>query len=124
MKNKGFTIVEMLGVMTLLAIIFAFLYPNIMHMLEGGKGTDYENYKNNVFLATEAYVNSDSTISASLINEGDTTTVTYQDLLQSGFLSTKVVNPKTGDSVASEASNGTKVIITVLSDKTFDYTIE
>ncbi len=123
MKKKGFTLVEMLGVMALLAIIFALLYPNVMHMLENGKNVDYEEYKDNVFLATEAYITS-SYNPTPLTNVGDTTSVEYKTLLNNGFLSSKVVNPKTGDTVATEAGNGRKVKVTLESDKTFTYTIE
>lgn len=122
MKNKGFTLVEMLGVMTLLVVIFAFIYPNVIQMLEKGKETDYAEYESSVFLATEAYVNSDTTLSSQLVNEGDSVFVTYSDLLTSGFLSSKLVNPKTNKSAGNESDK--KVTITVTKDKTFTYTIE
>ena len=67
MKNKGFTLVEMLGVMTLLAVIFALVYPNIMNMMEKGKENEYKEYESNVFLATEAYVNASAEKSALLV---------------------------------------------------------
>lgn len=122
MKNKGFTLVEMLGVMTLLVVIFAFIYPNVIQMLEKGKETDYAEYENSVFLATEAYVNSDTTLSSQLVNEGDSVSVTYSDLLTNGFLSSKLVNPKTNKSAGNESAK--KVTITVAKDKMFTYTIE
>lgn len=122
MKSKGFTLVEMLGVMTLLVIIFAFIYPNVMHMLEKGKENEYVEYENSIFLATEAYVNSNTDLSSQLLNEGDSISVTYSDLLQNGFLSSKLVNPKSNKSTGSEPS---KVItVTVSKNKTFTYTIE
>ena len=122
MKNKGFTLVEMLGVMTLLVVIFAFIYPNVIHMLEKGKETDYMKYESSVFLATEAYVNSDTTLSSQLVNEGDSLSITYSDLLTNGFLSSKLVNPKTNKSAGNEPDK--VVTITVAKDKTFIYTIE
>lgn len=123
MKRKGFTLVEMLGVIALLAVIFALLYPNVMHMLEKGKNADYEEYKDNVFLAAEAYVNSN--VDTSELDEvGESVSITYSDLLYSGFLSSKIVNSKTGKTVATEASDGYKVVVTVSSDRTFIYTIE
>ena len=113
---------EMLGVMTLLVVIFAFIYPNVIHMLEKGKETEYLEYQNSVFLAVEAYVNSDAALSSQLINEGDSITVTYSDLLQSGFLSSKLLNPKTNKSTGNES---TKIVtVAVAKDKTFVYTIE
>ena len=122
MKNKGFTLIEMLGVMTLLVVIFAFIYPNVIHMLEKGKETDYAEYESSVFLAAEAYVNSDTTLSSQLVNEGDSISITYSTLLTNGFLSSKLVNPKTNKAAGNEPD--TVVTITVAKDKTFTYTIE
>ena len=123
MKREGFTLVEMLGVIALLAVIFALLYPNVMHMLENGKSSDYEEYKDNIFLATEAYINSNVDVSE-LDEVGESISITYSDLLYSGFMSSKIVNPKTGKTVATEALDGYKVVVTVSSDKSFIYVIE
>lgn len=111
----------MLGVMTLLGIIFAFIYPNAINMLEKGKENDYLEYENSVFLAVEAYINSDVSLSSKLVNEGDSLSITYSDLLKSGFLSSKLVNPKTNISTSNEPTK--IVIVTVAKDKSFIYTI-
>lgn len=123
MRNKGFTLTEMLGVMTLLVVIFALVYPNVMNMMENGKKTEYEEYLNNVYLATEAYANAYPSVSSVLNVPGDSVAVTFSDLLTSGYLSTKLVDPKTGETVVTNAGNK-KVIITVAKDKTFTYSIE
>lgn len=121
MKKRGFTLVEMLGVMTILAVIFALLYPNIMHMLDKSKAEDYEEYRSNIQLAAEAYVTSNN-LDSNLVNVGDKVSVTYSDLLNSGFLSSKIVNPKTGVGVGDEPN--VKVTITLTSNNTYEYTIE
>ena len=123
MKNKGFTLTEMLGVMTLLVVIFAVIYPNVMNMMEEGKESEYEEYLNNVYLATEAYANAYTSVSSTLNLPGDSATVTFSDLLTSGYLSTKLVDPKSGETVVTNAGNK-KVIITVAKDKTFTYSME
>lgn len=121
MRNKGFTLVEMLGVMTLLVVIFAFIYPNVINMLESGKKNEYEEYESSVFLATEAYVNSNATLSSQLIKEGDHVSIMYAELLQNGFLSSKLVNPRTNKTTGSESNK--MVVVTVAKDKSFVYTI-
>lgn len=123
MKTRGFTLTEILGVMTLLAVIFALIYPNIMNMMQKGKETEYEEYLSNVYLATEAYVNSNTSISSILNEPGNTATVTFSELLSSGYLSSKLVNPRTGETVATNSSTK-KVIVTIGSDKRFTYSIE
>lgn len=122
MKRKGFTLIELLGVMTLLAIIFAFVYPNIIQMLDKGKESEYVEYESSVFLAAEAYVNSNTTLSNQLTNEGDSISISYSVLLENGFLNSKLTDPRTGQTVISLATN--KVKVTVAKDKTFTYSIE
>lgn len=122
MKRKGFTLIELLGVMTLLAIIFAFVYPNIIRMLDKGKESEYVEYESSVFLAAEAYVNSNTTLSNQLTNEGDSISISYSVLLENGFLNSKLTDPHTGQTVISLATN--KVKVTVAKDKTFTYSIE
>lgn len=121
MKKRGFTLVEMLGVVTILAVIFALLYPNIMNMLDKSKSDDYDEYRSNIHLSAEAYITSNG-LDSSLINTGDKISITFEDLLKSGFLSSKVVNPKTGVSVGNEPS--VKIIITLTENNTYEYTIE
>ncbi len=123
MKDKGFTLVEVLGIMTLLAIIFALVYPNAIQMLDQGKQTEYEEYQNDIFLATEAYVNSDPSLSSSLNVVGNEVSVSFATLLQSGFLSSSIVDPKTGLNVVEQA-NDRSVIVSVAIDGTFTYSIK
>ena len=123
MKNKGFTLVEILGVMTLLAVIFALVYPNVIHMLDQGKQAEYEEYQNDIFLATEAYLNSDVSMSSSLNGVGDEVSIPFVTLLESGFLSSSIVDPRTGHNVVEQA-NDKRVIVTKVADGTFSYSID
>jgi len=120
MNKKGFTLTEILGVMTLLAVIFAFVFPNVMNMMEQGKETEYEEYLSNVYLSAEAYVNSDSTLSTKLSTDKKLE-VSFDSLLSSGYLSSKLVNPKNGKKTSNLSNN--IVVITVASDNTFEYSI-
>ena len=121
MKNKGFTLVEILGVMTLLGIIFALIYPNVMHMMDQAKQNEYEDYQDNIFLAAEAYVNANSELSSRLVAEGNQVIITYSDLLQNGYLSTKIVEPDSGKTVADLP---TKTVTITVKNKKFVYSIQ
>ena len=123
MKTRGFTLTEILGVITLLAVIFALVYPNVMNLMESSKKTEYEEYLGNIYLSTEAYVNSNTTISSTLNEIGSTTSVNFSELLSSGYLNSKLVNPKTGETVATNAGTK-KVTITVGNDRKFVYVVE
>lgn len=97
MKHKGFTLIEMLGVMALLAVIFSLIYPNAMEMLERGKKQDYMEYQRTIELAAEAYINSNQELSFPTTDSSFS--ITFHDLMNSGYLSTNVVNPKTKQTV-------------------------
>lgn len=122
MEKRGFTLTEMLGVMTLLVVIFALIYPNVINMMEKSKQSEYEEYLSNVYLATEAYINSNNEISSLLSDVGSTVKVTFSDLLASGYLNSKLVDPKTNERTSSNPS--VEVVITVAKDKTFEYSIK
>ena len=122
MKKRGFTLTEMLGVMTLLVVIFALIYPNVMNMMEKSKQSEYEEYLSNVYLATEAYINSNNEISSLLSDVGSEVTVSFSDLLASGYLNSKLVDPKTNKKTSSNPT--VEVVITVAKDRTFTYSIK
>ena len=121
MKNKGFTLVEILGVMTLLGIIFALIYPNVMHMMEQAKQNEYEEYQDNIFLAAEAYVNANTTLASTLDSEGKTVNITYGELLENGYLSSKIVEPDSGKTVADLSA---KTVTITVKNKKFVYSIQ
>lgn len=119
MKNKGFTLIEMLGVMTLLVLIFAIVYPNAMEMLEKSKKQDYVDYQNTIILATEAYVNANG---ISMPTASETVTVTFSDLMNSNYLSTNVMNPRTKELVSENPSSEVKISLDEAGE--YIYTIE
>lgn len=118
MRTKGFTLVEMLGVMTLLVIIFALVYPNAMEMLDKSKKQDYIEYERTIILAAEAYVNAND---ISMPMAGQTISVSFSDLMNNGYLSTNVMNPRTKELVSNVPDK--KVVIAVANDGKYVYTI-
>ncbi len=110
MENKGFTIVEMLGIVTLLAVIFALIYPNAIEMLDRGKTSEYNRYKDTIILAAESYVNADTTKSFPNVCGNKIEDLTYEILIINGYLSSNVLNPNTNETVGTNSSNK-KIII-------------
>ena len=49
MKNKGFTLVEVLGVIVILAVIFVLVFPSVKNVLSQSKETVYDTQINKIF---------------------------------------------------------------------------
>ena len=103
MKKDGFTMIELLAVFTLTGIILLIALPQLTSMLKKTNDEEYQTFLNNIYIATEAYIE-DKQIQ---ISSGST--VAIQQLIQSGFLKSTLVNPKNNKTV-SDSSNINKII--------------
>ena len=94
--KRGFTMIELLAVFTLLGIIVLFTMPQITSMLKKGNDKSYEQFKKTVYIATESYV-VEKKIS---IANGSSTNVYVKDLMNEGFLKSTLVNPNNNKKVS------------------------
>lgn len=100
MKNKsGFTLIELLGVFTLLGVVSLVVVPYATGMLKKTKNDDQDRFNSNLFLATEAYIESGDRHNE-LQNDGDFIDVSLQELINSGFLGKNIVDPEQKKKVA------------------------
>ena len=53
--KKGFTLVELLGVISIMAVILLLSVPAVTNILKKATESEYYSFEENVFLATEAY---------------------------------------------------------------------
>lgn len=114
MKKKGFTLIEMLGVFTLLALILLISIPSLTGMLKKQKENEYQGYLNDLYLATEAYVqNNDYDLS----QPNQTLYIKLETIVSSGFLRSTIINPKTNEKVNLEHY----IKLVVNEDNTFYY---
>lgn len=93
--KKGFTLVELLGVFVLLGIIALVIIPYATGILTRMKTSDYERFENNIFLATEAYLQSKNDNYKQLGMDGGVDYISFAELIDEGFLSKNLVNPNT-----------------------------
>lgn len=56
MNNKGFTLLEVMGVLMLLVVILIVTIPNITGTIKKNNVDQMEDYKNTFCLAAEAYI--------------------------------------------------------------------
>jgi len=93
--KKGFTLVELLGVFVILSIIVLVTFPYATGLLRNTKDSEYKGFEKNLFLATEAYIESNSEIYSQFSENGTIDYISISDLIENQFLSKKMTNPKT-----------------------------
>lgn len=120
MDRKAFTMIELLGIITIIGILLLMTVPSLVTTLKNSKEKAYDDYVENVLIAAETYVENDPDILAKLKHTNDNTTITIQDLINAKLVSGSVVNPKTDE----ELPTSTKVKMKRLANGTIEYTLE
>ena len=92
--KKGFTLIEMLVILVFISIIALMAIPSITNMIKKGEDDKYQVFLDDVFLATEAYIQKYKDDYPSLNFEGASTYIYMKDLVDEKLISTNLVNPK------------------------------
>ncbi len=93
MKNKGFTLVELLAVIAVLMLLVAVIAPKVMEQLNTSKTITQQEQINTLINITKIYTNEHTD---RLPNENQTSIITIDELMQSGMISKKqIIDPKT-----------------------------
>jgi len=92
MNNKGFTLVEVLAVVALLAVIFLLIIPSVTRVLKRSKDTVYQKQINTIL--SSAYDWSLKNIS-SLPRQGNKTFVTLSELKFNGLIDANIIDTDT-----------------------------
>lgn len=56
LNNKGFTLVELLGVVVILSVIMAIMVPSVNYLINRNKEDNYESLKAGIISAAKVYV--------------------------------------------------------------------
>lgn len=99
MKNKGFTLIELLGVFAFLGIAALIVIPSATGMLKQSKVEDSKRFENDLFLATEAYIESNSDHYDGIKVNGGVDYISIAELIDNGFISKNLVNPNTKNKI-------------------------
>ena len=99
MNNKGFTIVELVAILLILAAIVFVSFPTIQNMAKSDNEKQYNNMINNLCLAGESYINANRDSFSELNLIGGETTLSIVELISYGNVKDDVKDPKTGESV-------------------------
>ena len=108
MKKKGFTLVELIGVIAILGVIAIFGIPALTKTLKKSSDKEYDEFVKNITLAAENYFHSETD---GKINSNSKIFIKVQSLKDAGYLKNSV-NPLTNTTVSNDAT----VIITKNAD--------
>ncbi len=95
---RGYTLVEVIIVLTVLSIIVLISYPSIMMTLKQAEERHYEEFVATILTASEVYVEMNEDV-YNLEEPNDTVTILVADLVDAGLYSGGTRNPKTNEKV-------------------------
>ncbi|MBP3504082.1 MAG: prepilin-type N-terminal cleavage/methylation domain-containing protein, partial [Bacilli bacterium] len=98
MNKKGFTFVEMLFVISFIAVLMLIAIPNLSGLLKQSNDNKYKAFLNDVYLATEAYVQKNIEDYSTLEGVGGIAYIYMSDLVTSNYLRSTIINPNYCDS--------------------------
>jgi prepilin-type N-terminal cleavage/methylation domain-containing protein len=118
--KRGFTLVELLAVIVILAIILTIAVPNIIKIINNSKEKSYESQLELIKDATKKYIISNPELQPL---DGTSIDIYLKDLQDEGMLPNPLKNPKGGDFDNSKppGGEGAKVTVTRIGDK-YTYT--
>ena len=90
--KKGFTLIELMGVIVILAILSIITVVGVDKMLSDGRNNLYEDQVKIIELSAKSYIAENPSLKPL---PGEITTITIQDLVDNGFLKENINNPKT-----------------------------
>ena len=91
MKNKGFTLIEILGVITILALLATIIIISVNKSLKDSKETLYQQQIEEVKAAASMW----RTDNIELIPLTGYYTITLSTLKNNGYIKNEIINPKT-----------------------------
>ena len=119
--RKGFTLVELLGVIVIMGVIALIAVPAVDSVVKKGKEKAYDITKSTIITATKNWLLDNK----SLLDDGETVNVTLADLKEQGYLEFDIKNPSSGNCLdntmeVSISRNGKKYTYAITGDELVD----
>lgn len=115
--KKGFTLIEMLAVVTIIGISTLLIAPSIVNMLKKSEKEQYQNYLDDLYLATKTYITNNVNSFPELQNVGGIAVVDIGTLRENHLVKKKLIDPKTKQMV----SDNQQIKITTKEDYIYQY---
>lgn len=99
MNQKGFTMIEVLGIVTVIGVLLLMSVPSITSTFKKADEKEYDDYMDNLLIAAEAYIESNRSDFPSLDNEGGKVVISIATLIDNGYIKKTVIDPKTKEEI-------------------------
>ena len=100
MKTRGFTMIELLAIITVLAAILLVSFPTLINMTRKDKENQYTDLVNTLCKAGETYIYNNEELFPDIGTEGDINYVDIENLINDNLVDKSTVNPKTGNNIS------------------------
>ncbi len=94
--KKGFTMIEVLGIIVIIALISVFSFPLIRTLYGNIEESKYQDFLNTIYMAAETY------IEVNYENISDEQYISVKTLVEEGYLSNTLLNPNTSVLIINE----------------------
>ena len=98
-RNKGFTIIELLAVVTILSIILLISFPAIINIIRNDREKQYNDLSNTLCKAGETYIYNNKELFPELNTSGEEFYVRVASLIEENLVNKIQTSPKTGKSI-------------------------
>lgn len=119
MKNKGFTLVELLATVIILGLLAMIAVPAVMDNIEKARADSYKQIINNIEQTAQLYVRNNKENIEGINVAGNTIIITIQDLVNNEDLDTPIIDPVTDKEIALD----TKISVFVKPNNKYSITI-
>ncbi len=119
MNKKGFTLVELIAVIGLLTIIALVGAPLLLNQIASARKSRWNNFKNDMCLAAEAYVNHENINSNSFKNVNDTISISVLNLISGGYVKNNLKYPKVNKNSDINVNTNDSVRLTINENMTY-----
>ena len=117
-NKRGFTLIEVIGVITVLSLLLLITMPALTKTLKKNEKQQYNDYITNLKMATETYIVKNIDSYPQLKDMSSEVYIEIDLLLKNGYIENIIKDPELADDEQPD-----HVLVTLNTDGTFNYSV-